>query len=45
VPTVEEVENVVGMGHNCWDCIKPEEIIEAVLMLAAAPQPPQESKT
>jgi hypothetical protein len=45
VPTVEEVENVVGMGHNCWDCIKPEEIIEAVLMLAAAPQPPQENKT
>lgn len=37
-PTVEQVEEAVGMGHCAWDCIAPDELIAAVLRLAAAPK-------
>lgn len=39
-PTVAQVEEAVGMGATAWDCIAPQSIIDAVLALAAAPQPP-----
>lgn len=40
-PTVEQVEEAVGMGHGAWDCIAPDELIAAVLRLAAAPKATQ----
>jgi hypothetical protein len=36
-PTVEQVEDAVGMASLAWDCIDPQEIIDAVLKLATAP--------
>jgi len=34
IPTVEDIEDAVGMGHGAWDTINPQEIIDAVLKLS-----------
>ena len=28
---LDEVENIVGMGHGAWDCIDPKEIVVAAV--------------
>jgi len=38
-PTVEAVEQEVGMGAGAWDCVDPAEIISAVLRLATKGKP------
>ena len=43
-PTVEQVEDVVSMGHGAWDMVDPQELIGAVLRLAASPTPPAEQQ-
>ena len=34
---VDKVEFAVGMGCNAWDCVKPKEIIAAVLNIYNVP--------
>ena len=41
-PTVEQVEDELSMGHGAWDMVDPQELIGAVLRLAASPTPPAE---
>ena len=43
-PTVEQVEDEVSMGHGAWDMVDPQELIGAVLRLAASPTPPAEQQ-
>lgn len=40
-PTIDEVAEAVGYHASAWDCVGPRELIDAILMLAAAPQPPE----
>lgn len=40
-PTIDEVAEAVGYHDSAWDCVDPSELIDAILMLAAAPQPPE----
>ena len=37
LPTVEQVEASMGMGHGAWDMVDPNELIKAIVTLAAAP--------
>lgn len=30
---VDQVEHLVGMGSNAWDCVDPKEIIAAAIMV------------
>ena len=39
-PTVAQVTDAIGYHASAWDCVDPRELIDAILMLAAAPQPP-----
>lgn len=41
-PTVDQVSAEIGYHASAWDCVDPRELIDAILMLAAAPQPPEE---
>lgn len=38
LPTVEQVEDSMGMGHGAWDMVDPNELIKAIVTLAAAPK-------
>lgn len=38
LPTVEQVEASMGMGHGAWDMVDPNELIKAIVTLAAAPK-------
>lgn len=40
-PTVAQVTDAIGYHASAWDCVDPRELIDAILMLAAAPQPPE----
>lgn len=40
-PTLEEIEEVVGYHSSGWDCIDPSELIDAIMNIATAPQPPE----
>ena len=40
-PTIDQVADAVGYHASAWDCVGPRELIDAILMLAAAPQPPE----
>lgn len=40
-PTVAQVSDAIGYHASAWDCVDPRELIDAILMLAAAPQPPE----
>lgn len=44
-PTLDEVEQALGYHCSAWDCVDPTDLVDAILNLAAAPQPPEaESK-
>lgn len=40
-PTPDQVAEAVGYHASAWDCVDPSDLIDAILMLAAAPQPPE----
>lgn len=40
-PTVAQVTDAIGYHASAWDCVDPCELIDAILILAAAPQPPE----
>lgn len=40
-PTIDQVADAVGYHDSAWDCVDPSELIDAILMLAAAPKPPE----
>ena len=40
-PTLEEIEEAVGYHSSGWDCVDPSELIDAIMNIAAAPQPPE----
>lgn len=41
-PTVDQVEDEVGMSSAAWDCIDPQDIIDAVIKLSAPVTPAAE---
>lgn len=44
-PTLDKVAEAVGYHASAWGCVDPSELIDAILMLAAAPQPPDAAST
>lgn len=38
-PTLDQVAEAVGYHASAWGCVDPSELIDAILMLAAAPRP------
>lgn len=44
-PTIDQVADAVGYHDSAWDCVGPRELIDAILMLAAAPQQPENQTT
>ena len=37
-PTVEQVEEVLGISHTGWDLIDPDLLIDTILRLAIGPR-------